>query len=342
MTPGIILKSIIAALLTRTGKARRSLQRISRGRAGILMYHRILPATGRHPGIEPGMYVCDDTFERHVHFLKENFAIVPLDRILRVANGQAPTDSKPLCVLTFDDGWADFYTHAFPLLKAHQVPATVFLPTDFIGTKKWFWTDRLGFLLLRQHEAGASVNIPNQPESSPAYKILGFSGALEARLDMAISQLKAYPLEKIDQILLELADVLKAEPNPPGRAFLNWEEIREMAASGLVEFGSHTAGHSILTTIGEEAVKEELRKSRVKLLAEKIVAPDFIPFCYPNGNYTRSIARLVRDAGYSLAVSTEYGWNGRRADMFGLKRIPIHDDMTSTQNMFLCRMAGIF
>jgi len=343
MHPAIILKSVMAAVLSRTGKAYRNLERISRGKAGILMYHRVLPANGRPPGIEPGMYVCEDTLERHVRFLKANFSIIALDRLLADGKIQTPTDSKPLCILTFDDGWADFFNYAFPVLKSHRVPATIFVPTDFIGTDKWFWTDRLGFLLLRQQKIGFRADPrEQQSEDTAVNKILGSSGPLAERLEAAISHLKAFPPEHIENILLNMASVLHADPSPPGRAFLTWEEIREMAASGLVSFGSHTAGHSILTTIGEDMVRQELLQSKRKLLAEKIVSPGFIPFCYPNGNFDPKIARLVRETGYSLAVSTEYGWNGGDADIYALNRIPIHNDMTASRSMFLCRMAGIF
>ena len=129
---------------------------------------------------------------------------------------------------------------------------------------------------------------------------------------------------------------------PSGRAFLNWEEIREMADSGLVSFGSHTASHRILTTLNDDEIRTELYKSKEKLLNEKIVTRDFIPFCYPNGNFNDEILRMVQEMGYSLAVSTKSGWNEEKADYYSLKRIPLHDDISSTHALFACRLAGIF
>lgn len=342
MQPSIVLKSFIAAILSRTGLAQRALARMAMGKTGILMYHRILSAQERHVGVEPGMYVDDRVFSRQVAFLKQHCHIVPLDRILDAGEAEKAANSKPECALTFDDGWADFLTHAFPILEAQQVPATVFLPTDFIGTEKWFWTDRLAIMLLRRPPAIGLQNLPSQPQHDLTKRILGYTGSPVSRLDKAIAALKPIPPEQIEEILQDLADFLHVEPSPPGRAFLSWEEIRTMAASGLVTFGSHTAGHAILTTITPHAVEQELLASKNRLQDEKVVKGDRIPFCYPNGNYNQQIAALVRQAGYSLAVTTEPGWNPVHRDAFTLKRIPIHHDMTATRDMFLCRLAGIF
>ncbi len=269
--------------------------------------------------------------------------------------------SKPLCLLTFDDGYYDFYENAFPILRAHQVPATVFLPTDFIGTNKWFWTDRLMTLFLQKERAGSigqeakngrqraereerRVGVREQLRSGNGFanKIGNLRGSYETRLEKAIQILKVYRDEEIEEIIEELSNKWNVNPELPGRAFLSWDEVKEMAQSGLITFGSHTASHRILTTLKDDEIWDELIRSRQKLIDERVADPSFIPFCYPNGNYNEKIVRMVKEAGYSLAVTTEKGWNRFDADPFTLKRIGIHQDMTFTEAMFGCRIAGIF
>ena len=58
-----------------------------------------------------------------------------------------------------------------------------------------------------------------------------------------------------------------------------------MQISWLVSSGSHTVAHKILTTLTDDEIRNELIESRKKLIAEQVVDPSFIPFCYPNGNY---------------------------------------------------------
>jgi peptidoglycan/xylan/chitin deacetylase (PgdA/CDA1 family) len=92
----------------------------------------------------------------------------------------------------------------------------------------------------------------------------------------------------------------------------------------------------------QEEVEEELTRSKEELIVHKAVDPSFIAFSYPNGNYNEEICHMVKEAGYSLAVTTEKGWNYKGLDPFILKRFPIHQDITSTEAMLGCRIAGLF
>lgn len=121
---------------------------------------------------------------------------------------------------------------------------------------------------------------------------------------------------------------------------MNCSEVREMLNSGLVSFGSHTVTHQILTTLDDATIKRELLASRAKLLQKQVVDSAFISFCYPNGNYSDKIVRMVKDADYNLAVTTQKGWNHQGSDPFTLRRIGIHQDMASTIPLFACRIAG--
>jgi peptidoglycan/xylan/chitin deacetylase (PgdA/CDA1 family) len=338
MTAGILAKSAVASLLSGTGGVRCGLRRIGRQRAGILMYHRILPPGSSAREIEPGMYVRADSFEKHLRFLARNCSPVTLEEILPALGKPA---AKPVCALTFDDGWRDFYRHAFPLLKSYNIPATVFLPTGYIGSGRWFWTDRLMRLLSRKppHPSEYGARRPSHPL---ARRVLSLCGRAGKEVDAVVAAMKSCGQEEIELILREVSRSLGAASVPKEDLFLDWKEVREMADSGLVGFGSHTVSHRILTTLDDQAVRVELAESRRKLLAEKVVSPGFLPFCYPNGNYTERIAGMVRDAGYSLAVTTQFGWNGKENGIFALRRIPVHEDICSSEAMFGCRMAGIF
>lgn len=325
------------------------------------MYHRVLPI-GIADGIQPGMYVEPETFEAHLRFVKKHFRIVSLSNLSSNVESHR-SNSNPVCLLTFDDGYYDLYEYAFPILKTYSLPATVFLPTDFIGTKKLFWTDRLSAIFYqkqREEKKGGGAGhrvLSNKPareiplnesflpppmKNKLVNQIENLNGSEESRLEKAIKILKKYRDEKIEEVLAELSTRWNLNPERSERAFLSWEEVREMAQSGLISFGSHTASHRILTTLADEEIWDELTRSKEKLVAEKVVDPSFIPFCYPNGNYNEKIAEMVKEAGYILAVTTKKGWNRFDSDPFTLKRIGIHQDMTSTEAMFECRIAGIY
>jgi peptidoglycan/xylan/chitin deacetylase (PgdA/CDA1 family) len=306
------------------------------------MYHRVIDRSDSDDMIQDGMYVDVNTFGKQIEYLMNHFNVVPLKKCLDVIKGDIINDSKsPICCITFDDGWKDFYEHAFDILKLYKACATVFLPTDYIGTDRQYWTDTLGKILIgknkRQKISTSANNIIDCIET--------FHGSVHAKFENSIELLKKIPLEEIEIILSELARRWKVDISSNKRSFLSWNEIKEMHRSGFVRFGSHTKSHKILTTISDDKIQEELVISRNKLIEEGVVSRSFIPFAYPNGNHNDRIVKMVEAAGYSAALTTNKGWNrigNHPVDTYKLNRVGIHQDMSSTNSMFACRIHCIY
>lgn len=339
MSYSIRVKSWMSYLLAYAGIAGLRIRKQGRSGFVILTYHRIIKRSAPNENVQDGMFVEPSNFDSHVRFLKRNFQIVPLQTIMRKDAGNSV--SRPLCALTFDDGWRDFYENAYPVLKRHDVPATVFLATDFIGTGQWMWTDRLALLIQQRAESATAGDIERESTDPIVNALEKIGGHTRSRTETAIRMLKGQRLDRIEAVIAELGIRWNNEPKMPGRGFLTWAEIHEMFSSGLITFGSHTAGHHILTTLPDDEVKRELLRSGEALVSGRIVVPGFIPFCYPNGAYDDKILRMVAKAGYHLAVTTERGWNAYTSgDPYRLRRISIHQDICSTVAMLGCRIAG--
>ncbi len=309
----------------------------------ILMYHRVIPRSEAKKGVQAGMYVDPGTFECQIRFVRKYFSIRPISEVF--SNSSGSSNDKPSCALTFDDGWHDFYTNCYPILKAYEVPAMVFLPTDFIGTENSFWTDRLSSLIYQRckHSDVMTLRVGGQPTTNPVVStMLRLKGSFESCQESAIALLKTLRNEDIEKAIAELSSTWGIEAKLPGRLFLSWEEVSEMQQTGLISFGSHTATHRILTTLRKEEIQEELMKSREELITRKASDASSVAFSYPNGNYNEEICQLVRDGGYSLAVTTKRGWNHKTLDAHLLKRFGMHQAMTSTPAMLSCRIGGIF
>ncbi len=343
MRSSIWMKSLLASSVYHMGLISLNLARASRSDFIILMYHRIIPKNEAQKGIQAGMYVDPGTFECHIRFLRKYFSIRPISEIF--SNSSGSSNDNPSCALTFDDGWHDFYTNCYPILKAYEVPAMVFLPTDLIGSENSFWTDRLSSLIYQRckHSVVTKLRVGGQPTTDPVVStVLGLKGSFESRQESAIAQLKTLRNEDIEKAIAELSFRWGIEPKLPGRLFLSWEEVSEMGKTGLISFGSHTATHRILTTLRKEEIQEELMRSREELIARKAADASFVAFSYPNGNYNEEICQLVRDEGYRLAVTTKRGWNHKTLDPHLLRRFGMHQAMTSTHAMLGCRIGGIF
>lgn len=336
-------KTIIASALSSIGIVSRIIKNKGSGAFLILMYHRILPREDAKDIVQAGMFVEPSTFNNHILFLKMNFKIVSLEAICFSKERAEPGYKQPTCVLTFDDGWSDFYSYAFPILQEHEVPATVFLPTDYIGSADVFWMDQIAFLIREKMGAnGFSKNI-NNSYNQIVKQIENMKGPAESMLERVINLLKGYHEDSIREVIKELHNRWNIDVGVKKREFLSWDEVREMAESNLVSYGSHTASHRILTALGEDEIFDELVRSRERLIAERVVDQSFIPLSYPNGNFNENIAQTVKETGYSLAVTTVKGWNNApSSDPYSLRRIGIHQDMSSTRAMLACRVAGFF
>jgi peptidoglycan/xylan/chitin deacetylase (PgdA/CDA1 family) len=284
-----------------------------RGKATILMYHRVVPnrelATTY---VQPGMYVTPATFERHLRFLTSRFELLTLRELLAKWEIGGWDDSARYCVLTFDDGWIDNYRYAYPLLRAYGVPATIFLPTALIGSDSWLWSDRLGELLRRRRSG--------TPED--------WDAQIERAKDLSDEQRND---------LLGALEMEVGEGGAPRRRFVNWSEVDDMARHGIA-FGSHSKTHANLTRLSGPALESELRESLEMLRAR---ARTCVPvLAYPNGDHTGAVAAAAKAAGYRAAVTTMPGLERRiPSDPFRLRRIGVHDDVAQSIPLFALHVA---
>ncbi len=306
------------------------------GKVVILTYHRVISVKELNQNfIQPGMYVRADVFEKQMQFLKEHFQILSFTELLNLWNEKTFDETKRYCVITFDDGWLDNYTNAYPVLKKYDIPATIFLPTAFISTDKWFWPDKISYLLMnfcnssKIHEFGESLR-----------KLLSKYDWLSSlnieKIDSAIESCKNLPEEDVDCLIREMSNILGLKI-PDERLLINWKEIKKISKHG-VSFGSHSCNHKILTKLSTTEIKKELEDSLHTLQKKRI---NYIPvFCYPNGSYNKEITVMVKAAGYQAAVSTHFGFeNDLPQDLFSLKRIGIHNDISSTIPLFAYRLS---
>lgn len=88
----------------------------------ILNYHRVLPKD----------HIDPETFDFQMQTLKKKFTPLTLDDVLAVQKGEKKFKGKGFAV-TFDDGWADNFIYAYPILKKYGIPATIFASTNLIA-----------------------------------------------------------------------------------------------------------------------------------------------------------------------------------------------------------------
>ncbi len=192
-------------------------------RVPILTYHYIAGNPNPKDIARNGLSVSPDKFEAQMLYLSQNgYTPITLDALYGIFNNQISAPVKPI-VLTFDDGYIDFYTNAFSILRKFNFHAVSFIPTGLIG----------------------------------------------------------------------------------GGYYMNWNQIKEIASSGLVTFEGHTVNHINLPSLSYAAALKQLIDSKNIIQANTGYPVNFV--AYPNGSSNGSVQAAAQKAGYVGGLGTWYG-----------------------------------
>jgi peptidoglycan/xylan/chitin deacetylase (PgdA/CDA1 family) len=333
------LRSLIAAALYYSGFLWLYAAYKLRGKAVVLMYHRVLPRdsdTFSHAGI----VVTPETFEMHMQFIARHFRILDMAGFRGELSGQR--FSKRACLVTFDDGWQDNHCHALPTLAKHRVPATIFLATEYIGSDKTFWQERLTRLLFRATRiAGLGDDVLAGLDGAHA-RALDDGAARGWARDKVTYWKRRGELDTVERVLRELERqcAARGEATALGEdRFMSWDEVHELRATGLVAIGSHTHSHTILPAIGYDGAKAEFEKSLEVLRERGLPRPR--ECAYPNGIVDDAVARAAADAGFDVGFATRNQLVAHGDDRLRLRRINIHEQATRTAPELLCLITGV-
>lgn len=308
----------------------RLMRHFHRDRLVILMYHGFTTAAPR-PGVQnlDGNHVHVEKFARQVEYLSTHHNIVSLHEVVESIGGGPPLPPYPV-VLTMDDGYRSTYTLALPVLRRFGARAALFVTTGFVDEHQPLWPDRVEYAL-----DGAAPEIVEMPLAGVDW-VLDFRTAESRRRSARclIGHLKRIPEEGLEGALAALEGRLgralrDATPWPEHYRPLSWEEIRAMAATGLVSVGNHTHRHRILARCTPETQRREVERAH-ELLVKHLEKPCDL-FCYPNGtvgDYDDVTKGILHDLGYVCSPTTTPGANGLTPDPFELRRVALNDRAT--------------
>jgi peptidoglycan/xylan/chitin deacetylase (PgdA/CDA1 family) len=253
---------------------------------------------------------------------------------------------RPL-VVTFDDGYADNLYNAKPLLERCEIPATIFLTTGCMGQDREFWWDELDRLLLQPGRLPRALHLnidgtthdwdlgeaadygedvaQHQRNWRPGNK--RDPSARQSLYRCLYHLLRPLPADEQRKVLEDLRAWALAKPR--GRSEyrpLAIQEILTLAKGDLVEIGSHTTTHPVLSARSAATQREEIQQSKAHL--EQVLGSPVTSFAYPHGgqsDYTAETVALVQEAGFACACSASAGVVRRGADPFRLPRLHVQD-----------------
>jgi hypothetical protein len=148
-----------------------------------------------------------------------------------------------------------------------------------------------------------------------------------------VERLKNVPEGEKNRLIEKLPVELGVDiPDNLGREFiLSWDEVKEMAGSGIT-FGAHSVNHATLTNLEEAEARQEIAQS-MKAIQEKL-GQGATTFAYPDGRFNGRIAELVKESGFAGAVTTIPDWITPQTNPYQLGRIGIGKDLNKFQVAF--------
>jgi len=293
----------------------------------ILCYHRV--GMG---GIPFYSELMPETFDQQMCHLRKHYRVISLEQLCLEL--QEPVADHSVAV-TFDDGYRDVLTHAFPILQKHQIPATVFLIANSVETGQVAWYDRV-FLSLQVFPAETLEIDLDQPRH---FKFVSAQDRYRAALEM-VMRLRTLPNRRRKECCADLERRVTLPQADLAERMLNWEQVRTMSSNGIA-FGAHTVTHPVVSRLTADELETELAESR-EILEARLGKP-VLDFAFPFGSLddcgSEAQTQLAR-LGYRSAATTVPGLNGPGANPFALKRMQIGQEPSVA--MFAMRISQAF
>ncbi|HKD86746.1 MAG TPA: polysaccharide deacetylase family protein [Terriglobales bacterium] len=288
-----------------------------RQRLLILCYHGI--SEGEEHASHPEMFLPPETFARRMKLVAQSGCkVLGLGEGLRLLHeGKLPPRSV---AITFDDGWADFPVHAFPVLQKHGFPATVYLTTYYCLLSCPLFRFALAHMMWKcQSEIVENRTFPWLPQQ------LDLRGeadrtALMWKMDEYAKQQDLSGRQK-DDLAAGFAGMIGFDYAAFSRQrlfqLMNPAEVAAMARAGI-DIQLHTHRHR--TPLDRERFIVEINQNR-QLIAEMTGAKDLVHFCYPSGAIRPDFIPWLKEAGVQSATTCLNGLATRRGDSMLLPRL---------------------
>jgi peptidoglycan/xylan/chitin deacetylase (PgdA/CDA1 family) len=208
------------------------------------------------------------------------------------------------------------------VLREFNLPATIFVTTGFLDGTETMWFQRLDLALGTSAKPFLDWKSPHGKDRLP----LSTQEQRQMALGRLLPELTRMPDEDMLGEIDRIEQALGTKPPavgvlPESMRPMTWQQVRELAATGLIDFGGHTHTHPVLSRCSPEAMRGELFTCHERLQQELGRAPSL--FAYPNGgqgDYSAGTLALLKEAGFEAACTMRNGRVDRGSSLMELPR----------------------
>lgn len=294
---------------------------VSRAKGVIFTLHRVLPEPPARFAPNAILQVTPDFLDFAIGRIRAlGYDIVDMDEAVRRIGSDEPT--RRFAVFTFDDAYRDNLVHALPVLRRHQCPFTLYVPTALVDGIGEVWWQALEDLI------AANNTIAAVHRGEAEYHTTATLAEKQAAFDVLYARMRAMPESERVELMASLAARYGLDLAAHCRALImDWAELRTFADEPLCTIGAHTVHHFELSKLSAAEVRNEMAQSASIIRAQLGTAPKH--FSYPIGSRVAAGDReyaLAREVGFETAVTTRPGalYAGHRNQLHALPRISLN------------------
>lgn len=303
-----LIRRGLSQVIVGTGAARLGRKFCPKNGAIILYGHRVAEDDeGCLQGLKPSWLT------EHLDYLSRHYQFLSLSNILDCYERHQSIPSNSV-VITFDDGFRDNFTNAYPILQRYHVPATVFLATGCVSSGELPWPQQVGYLFqktkvdrlchITTKEISVTLKSPRDRNfaRTTVRKVLGHMPRVER-----------------ERSIVELSGLLQVDI--PRDRMLTWDQVKTMQNGGI-EFGAHSFSHPWMALLSPEEARGEMETSLHDIQNRcGIKRP---PFVFPAGSFTPDLVKMAISVGFRCVFQSHSSVRVNQIgvnDQFTLSRI---------------------
>ena len=299
--------------------AQKKYQKVFYGSCAVLLYHRVTQSQTDPQQLS----VTPANFNAHLEHLKNNYHLLTI-KVFQYYLENKKKFPKKSVLITFDDGYADNYLEALPILEKHTAQALFYIATGTLNTDVEFWWDAIErIVLLSDHKTEEEKYVLNGVE----YNLSGLDNTKRFELyEQLLPALRVMNSSLREEKINELGRIFNSSQGRASHRAMSFEELKKMDLSNAAVIGAHTHLHPSLGALTYEEQLKEIETS--KNILEQHLNKKITHFSYPFGtikDFNADTLDIMKKMNFQLVAANIPYLVHKNTDQYSFTRFLVRD-----------------